>query len=107
MLTGIVGFLVHSGAIYAGAKLSKQDQVHFVNCLVVALVSYATMFLVGLLLAPLTLLPLLGVLVKAAVIWLGTALAAKFVLNLEWKPALSLGAAVAVIQGVLMLVFRY
>jgi hypothetical protein len=106
MLAWAVGLLVHSGAVMIGARATKQEQVNFIQCVVVALVSYATMFLVGFLLTPLMWIPIVNLFVKAAVIWLGTAAAAKFILNLDWKPALSLGGVVAVIQFVLGLIFH-
>jgi hypothetical protein len=40
------------------------------------------------------------------VVWLGTAFAAKYVLNIEWRPALMLGGAVALIQIIISLIFR-
>jgi hypothetical protein len=106
MGAAIIGFLVNSTAIYAGAKLTKQEHVNFMQCLVVALVSIATIWLAHVLLFPLALLPLLGGLAAAAACWLGTAVAAKFVLNIEWRPALMLGGAVALIQFIISLIFH-
>ena len=106
MGAALVGFIVNSTAIYAGAKLSKQEDVNFVQCLMVGLLSIATVWLARLLLSPLTLIPLAGGLAMAVACWIGTAVAAKFVLNLEWRPALMIGAAAALIQMLISLVFH-
>jgi hypothetical protein len=106
MGAAIIGFLVNSTAIFAGAKLAKQQEVNFIQCLAVALVSIATVFIARLVLLPLALVPFLGGLAMGVACWLGTAAAAKFVLNLEWRPALMIGAAAAIIQTVLLMLLH-
>lgn len=104
MLPSIIGFVVNAGAIYFGSRAARQE-ANLVQCAVVALASIATVWLARLLLLPLGWLPLIGGLVSGAAVLLGTAAAAKFILHLEWKPALQIGAVVAVVQFVLGLFF--
>ena len=106
MMTAIIGFLVNTTAIYAGAKLSKQQDVNFPQCLAVALLSILTVWVAHVLVAPLALIAPLAWLASAVACWLGTSFAAKYVLNIEWRPALMIGGAVALIHIILALVLH-
>lgn len=105
MLPFVIGLAVNSGAIYFGSRAAKHE-ANLVQCLVVALLSIVTVAVAKLLLLPLFLLPFLGWLVSAAAVCLGTGAAAKFIMNLDWRPALQIGAVVAIAQVVIGLVFR-
>jgi hypothetical protein len=105
MVPLIIGFAVNSGAIFLGSRLAKQE-TNLVQCAMVALVSIITVWLARILLFPLFLLPFLGWLVSALAVCLGTGVAAKFMMNLEWRAALQIGAVVALIQVLIGMVFR-
>jgi hypothetical protein len=94
----MVGMILHVVAIYVGTQVAQLEYPDVWRCIVVALVSYVVMFVLGLLLLPLALIPFAGALVSAVVLGVGTACAAKMVLSCDWQPAWTIGATAAVIN---------
>lgn len=100
IMSMIFGFALHSLAVFAGAKVAKLERVDIWKAAVVALLSYIAMLLAGILLFPLSLIPFLQALVGAAVLFIGTAVTARMVWELEWNKACSIGLVVLVIGTV-------
>lgn len=94
----IVLFILHVLAIYIGAQIAQLEYADVWRSLIVALLSYVVMVVVGLLLLPLALVPIINVFFGAIVLGVGTALAAKMVLSCDWQPAWTIGATVAIIN---------
>lgn len=92
---GLIGFVLHTVAIYVGASMAGLETIDIWRAAVAALVSYVVMILVGLLLAPLVLVPLVNQLLGTAILFLGTAFAAKMVFSCDWKPAWTIGGVAA------------
>ena len=96
----IFGFALHSLAVLAGAKVAKLERVDIWKAAVVALLSYIAMLLVGLVLFPLMLIPFIKALAAAAVLFIGTAVTARIIWEIEWEKAYSIGLVVMVIGTV-------
>lgn len=96
----IIGFALHSLAVFAGAKLAKLERVDIWKAAVVALLSYIAIALAGLVLFPLLLIPFIKVLAAAAVMFIGAAVTARLVWEIEWEKACTIGLAVLVIGTV-------
>ncbi|MBN2080696.1 hypothetical protein JW859_00675 [bacterium] len=104
-LGGLIGFIVHALLIWWGAKIAKIEQASFIMSLVVALASYVVMLVLTLLLFPLWFVPVLNSLLSAAVLLVGTSVAAKFLFNCKWEPAWTIAFVVAVVNLILGLIF--
>ena len=100
IMSMIFGFALHSLAVFAGAKLVKLERVDIWKAAVVALLSYIAMLLAGLVLFPLFLVPFLTALASAAVLFIGTAVTARMVWELEWNKAFNIGLVVLAIGTV-------
>lgn len=87
----IASFLVHSLAVFAGARFADIEKANFLRAMVVALLSYLAMGLVWLLMFPFSMFA--GILV----LFLGTSIAARFVLGCSWGKALAVGIVAAVV----------
>ena len=94
----IFGFVFHVLAIYFGTQIAQIEYADIWRCVTIGLISYIAMFLVGLLLLPLILVPVLNMFFGAIVLGLGTAFATKIVLSTDWQPAWTVGITVAVIN---------
>lgn len=92
----IFGFVLHATAVFVGAKLAKLEKVDFWRAATVALLSYITIFLASLLLLPLRIVPLVGLFASILALGIGTAVAARYVLDCKWRPAAIIGIAVMV-----------
>jgi hypothetical protein len=101
----IVGFVLHALVILFGAKIARIERAAFWNCLGVALLSFIIMAVVGWLLTPLTWIPLIKILVPAFVLFFGTALAIKLVLDTEWSKAWTVGVVVFLVNLASSLLF--
>ena len=99
-MTWIFSFALHSLAVLAGAKVAKLERVDIWKAAVVALLSYIVMMLAGLLLFPLFLIPFVKALAGAAVLFIGTAVTARMVWELEWNKAANIGVVVMVLGTV-------
>ncbi|MEZ5337432.1 MAG: hypothetical protein R3F46_04135 [bacterium] len=98
-------FIGHVVMIYIGASFAELEYVDIWRCLVVAIVSFFVMLVLGILLSPLLLVPVLSAVFGSAVLFLGTACAAKMVLSCDWKPAWIIGATAAVANLIGTLIF--
>ena len=96
----VVGFTLHALAVLFGAKFAKIDKVDFWRACIVALLSYVTIVILSWLLFPLQFVPLVNLCVGSLALGGGTAIAAKFILDTEWQPAIVLGVIVMVIGAV-------
>ena len=71
-----------------------------------ALLSYIAILLVSLALWPFSLVPLVGMFASSLALGIGTAIAAKLVLDCNWQPAAIIGAAVMVMGAISGLMFK-
>ena len=94
-------FIIHVVAIYTGAHIAQLEYIDIWRSVTVALLSYVVMIVVGVLLAPLLLVPIINIFFGALVLGLGTAFAAQMVLSCDWQPAWIIGATVAVVNMLL------
>lgn len=94
----LVAFGVHSASVWGGAKAAGIKRAGLSKALMAALLSYAAMLVLSPLFFPLRWIPFLGGLVGALVLALGTAVAAKVVLNCEWKQAQKIGLIAALVN---------
>jgi hypothetical protein len=101
----IILMILHVLAIYIGAQIAQLEYADVWRSVIVALLSYVVMIVVGLLLLPLALVPVINMFFGAIVLGVGTALAAKMVLSCDWQPAWTIGATVAVINFLASWVF--
>ncbi|MCB1187066.1 hypothetical protein KDL29_07870 [bacterium] len=98
-------FIGHVVMIYIGASIAELEYVDIWRCLVVAIVSFVVMLILGILLSPMLFVPFLSAAFGAAVLFLGTAFAAKMVLSCDWKPAWIIGGTAAVANLIGTLIF--
>ena len=94
----IFGFIFHTIAIYIGAQTAQLEYVDVWRCAVVSIVSFVAMIVVGLLLAPLILVPVVNLFLGPIILGIGTAFASKMVLSCDWQPAWTIGITVAVLN---------
>lgn len=102
----VVMWTLHACAIYMGASMAGLETVDFWRAATAAIVSYILMVLVGLLLIPLALVPIINQFVGAAVLLIGTACAAKIVFSCDWKPAWTIGGVAAGLNFLAAFVLR-
>ncbi len=103
----VVGFTLHALAILFGARYVKIERVDFWRAAVVALLSYVTIMILSWLLFPLQFVPLVGWSVGILALGGGTAVAAKYVLDTEWQPALVLGVFVMIVGAVVRVILPF
>jgi hypothetical protein len=97
MLFWILAIALHVVAIYAGCSIAQLEYVDIGRSAVIAAISYVVMLLVAIPLGMvLALVPILRVFIGAAILLLGTTVAAKMVLSVEWKEAWIIGGTAAV-----------
>jgi hypothetical protein len=96
LIMAIIGFALHALAVFAGARIAKLPKVDFWRAAIVALLSYIAIFIAGILLWPLSWIPLVGVLASSLALGVGTAVTARLVLDCQWLPAAIIGVAVMV-----------
>ncbi len=97
--------LLHVGAIYAGCSIAQLEYVDIWRSVLIAFISYIVMILLTLLLMPLLigaaltgwLSYFLSALLGAGILLLGTAMAAKMVLSLDWKESWIIAATAGVV----------
>jgi hypothetical protein len=106
MFGGLLMLGLHTVAFYMGASMAELEYVDIWRALVAALISYIVMFVISLLLLPLAFVPLVNQLIGAAVLFLGSAVAAKMVFSCDWKPAWIIGAVAAGVNFLAAFVFR-
>jgi hypothetical protein len=94
----VILIILHVLAIYVGAQVAQLEYADVWRCAIVAFLSYLVMVVVGLLLSPLLLVPILNIFFGAIVLGVGTAFAAKMVLSCDWQPAWTIGVTVAIIN---------
>jgi hypothetical protein len=98
--------LLHVGAIYAGCSIAQLEYVDIWRSVLIAFISYVVMIILSLLLLPLlvgaamtgALSHFLGALIGAGILLLGTALAAKVVLSLDWKDSWIIAATAGIVN---------
>jgi len=105
LITGIIGFAVHSAAVLAGARIGKVPRIDFWKAAVVALLSYLAMLLIGIPLLLVTWIPGINVLAALFVLGAGTAVTARMIWDIEWKTAWVIGVVVIVASLLARLLF--
>ncbi|HES58284.1 MAG TPA: hypothetical protein ENO21_02525 [Firmicutes bacterium] len=105
LILGIIGFILHALAVFAGAKIARLERVDFWRAAIVALLSYIAIFLASLLLWPLHWVPLVGVLASSLALGVGTAVTARLVLDCQWRPAAIIGVAVMITGALTGMIF--
>ena len=100
-MTWILSFALHSLAVLIGAKVAKLERVDIWKAAVVALLSYIAMMLVGVVLFLFFHMgSFLSAIASAAVLFVGTAVTARIVWELEWDKAANIGIVVMVLGTV-------
>lgn len=104
---GVIGFALHTGLIYMGARMAKLENVGFVKPLVVALGSYLVMAALAILVGILWLIPGLNLLLGAVILFVATSVAAKFVFDCKWEVSWMIALIVAIAHGLIGLIFNF
>jgi hypothetical protein len=104
---GIWGFLLHTFLIYLGARIAKIENVGWIKPLVVSVGSYIVMALLVLCFALLMWIPGLRVLLGAAILFVATSVAAKYVFDCRWEVSWTIALVVALAHGVLGFIFGH
>lgn len=97
-LEAIAAFGIHSASVFGGAKATGVRRIGILKSMAAALLSYLAMILVAPLLIPLKMIPFVGNIFGALVLALGTAVAAKVVLNCKWKQAQVIGLIAMIVN---------
>lgn len=98
-MLGLLAFVLHIFAIYIGAKFAELEYVDIWRCLTVALVGIVAQLLVGLLLSPILIVPVLRLAFGTLVLLIGTGIAAKAVLSCDWRPAWTIAIVASIINA--------
>ncbi len=104
---GVIGFALHTGLIYMGARMAKLENVGLVKPLVVALGSYLVMAVLALGLALFLLIPGLNLILGAAILFVATSVAAKFVFDCKWETSWMIALVVALAHGLIGMIFKF
>ncbi len=97
-LEALAAYSIHSLTVYGGAKAVGLRRTGVIKAMVAAFLSYLAVLILAPILIPLKLIPLVGSLFGAIVLAVGTAVAAKVVLNCEWKQAQVIGLISAAVN---------
>ena len=99
MIFGLLEMALHVMAIYAGCSIAQLEYVDIWRSVFIAFISYVVMLLIAIPLAlVLVLVPVLHALIGAVILLLGTAVAAKIVLSVDWKEAWIIAGTAAVVN---------
>jgi hypothetical protein len=95
----IIGFILHSIAIYIGSSIAQLEHVDIWRSALIALLSYVVMLIIAIpVFLLLSVVPVVRVLAGGVIILLATWVAAKVVLSLDWKQAFPIALTAAVVS---------